>query len=166
MSITRLNPNTIYLGGPRTEIGDLTAKAAVCPGALVERVNTAGVQQFQNHSTAGGAGQRLVATEQSMLNKGINDGYAAGDLMEVSALDGGSSAYMLLASGENIAYGDQLESKGDGTLRAKASGTPLFVALEAVNNTNGNAGPTNPPAETGGTSALPTGAARIRVEVF
>jgi hypothetical protein len=38
---------------------------------------------------------------------------------------------MLIASGQNIAYGQKLESAGDGTLRALAAGTPLFVALES-----------------------------------
>ena len=134
MAITTNPPNTIWLGGPRTEIGDRSAKAAVTPGHLVERVNTAGVHQWQKHATAGGNTTRAVATEQSMLNKTIEDAYAAEDLMEVSELAGGSSALMFIASGQNIAYGDSLESAGDGTLRILASGTALFRALETKAN--------------------------------
>ena len=131
MTITRRDPNTIWLGGPRTELNDMTAKAAITPGHLVERVNTAGAWQWQKHSTAGGAASRTVATEPNMLNKGVNDAYAAGDLVEVSALAGGSNAWMFIASGQTITYGQKLESAGDGTLRALASGVALFQALES-----------------------------------
>lgn len=134
MSITRYDPNTIWLGGPRTVINDMAAKAAITPGHLVERVNTAGVWRWQKHATAGGDAQRAVATEQSMLNKGVSDDYAVGDLVEVAELGMGSNAWMFIASGQNIAYGQKLESAGDGTLRALASGTALFVALETKAN--------------------------------
>lgn len=134
MSITRRDPGTIWLGGPRTQIGDTAAKEAITPGHLVERVNTAGVWQWKKHATAGGAGTRAVATEQSMLNKGVDDAYAAGDLMEVSEGAGGSSFLMFIASGQNIAYGDKLESAGNGTLRILASGVALFAALESKPN--------------------------------
>lgn len=135
MTITRYDPGTIYLGGPRTEIGDMAAKEVITPGHLVERVNTAGVWQWQKHTTAGGPGSRSVATEQSMLNKGVDDNYAAGDLMEVTEAAGGTNMWMFIASGQNIAYGDQLESAGNGTLRKQAdTGIPLFVALETKAN--------------------------------
>lgn len=134
MAITRYAPNTVWLGGPRTVINDMAAKAAITPGHLVERVNTAGVWQWQKHGSAGGNTGRNVATEQSMLNKGVDDAYAAGDLVEVAEGTNGSNFWMLIASGQNIAYGDKLESAGDGTLRILASGTPLFVALETKAN--------------------------------
>ena len=133
MTITRRDPNTIWLGGPRTEIGDFTAKAAITPGHLVERVNTSGVWQWQKHATAGGNTARAVATEQNMLNLGVDVNYAALDLVEVSEGAGGSSFWMLIASGQNITFGQKLESAGDGTLRAIASGTALFQALESKN---------------------------------
>lgn len=130
MAITRYAPNTIWLGGPRTVINDMAAKAAITPGHLVERVNTAGVWRWQKHGTAGGPAQIAVATEQSMLNKGVDDDYAIGDLVEVCEGTNGTNAWMLVASGQDIAYGDKLESAGNGTLRKLAAGTPLFVALE------------------------------------
>ena len=167
MAITVLQPNTIWLGGPKTEINDRIAGVAICPGHLVERYNPSGaLLQWRPHSTAaGGNTTRAVAVDNSMVNKGVNDGYAIGDLVNVIEGAAGTSFWMLIASGQNIAPGAMLESVGDGTLRVWASGTKLFQALEAVNNTTGNAGPTNPPPQTGGTTALPVGSARIRVEV-
>lgn len=164
MSITVLQPNTIWLGGPRTQVNDLAAGVAICPGHLVERYVPSGTQvRLRPHATASVGTGRFVATEASMLNKNVNDGYAINDLVEVSELAGGSSAWMLIPSGQNITAGQKLESNGDGTLKAYSSGVALFSALESVNNTTGAAGPTNPPSS--GTTSLPTGAARIRVEV-
>lgn len=165
MTISVLPPNTIWLGGPRTEIGDVAAGVAITPGHLVERYNAAGVWRLRPHTTAGGNTARLVATEQSMINKNVNDGYAINDLVEATLAGMGTNLWMIIASGQSIAYGQKLESAGDGTLRAIAAGTALFQALETVNNTSGNAGPSDPPPQTGATTALPTGAARIRVEV-
>lgn len=130
MSITRKAPNTVFLGGERTQINDMAAKAAITPGHLIERVNTAGVWRWQKHSTAAGNTSPIVATEHAMNGKGFDDDYAVGDLVEASALRPGSTAWMLIASGQSISYGDRLESAGNGTLRILAAGTPLFTALE------------------------------------
>lgn len=130
MSITRQNPNTIFLGGNGTKVGDLAASAAISPGHLIDRFNNSGVIRLRKHATAGGACERLVATEQSMNNKQVTDAYAANDLVEAVALSTGATAWMHLASGQNIAAGDKLESAGDGTLRILASGVALFTALE------------------------------------
>jgi len=130
MSITRNNPNTIYLGGERVQVNDLAVSETVTPGHLLERFNNGGIIRWRKHATAGGGGPQAVATDASMLNKGVDDTYAAGDLAEVSVLQPGGTAWMLIASGQNISAGQKLESAGDGTLRAFASGTVLFTALE------------------------------------
>lgn len=130
MSVALNAPNTIFLGGERTQIGDRAASEAITPGHLVELFNNAGVIRFRKHATAAVATERLVATEQLMLNKGVDDAYAANDLMEVSAGRGGSTFWMFIASGQNIAAGDKLESAGNGTLRILAAGVALFSALE------------------------------------
>lgn len=131
MSVTQNDPNTIYLGplqGGRTIINDKACSEAITPGMGVELFNNGGIIRFRK-ATAALAGA-LVATEASMLNKGVDDAYAANDLIEVSALEKGSTAWMLIASGQNIAAGNQLEHAGDGTLRILASGVPVFTAQE------------------------------------
>lgn len=130
MAITRSDPNTIFLGGEHTQIGTLAASESITPGHLVERFNNAGVIRFRKHATAGGDTARLVALNHSMVNKGVDDVYAANDLVEVSAGRGGSTYWMLIASGQNIVAGNALESAGDGTLRIYGSGAKLFSALE------------------------------------
>lgn len=128
MSITRNNPNTIFLGGDRTQVNDLAGAATITPGHLVERDNVGGVIRWKLAS-ADIAGEPAVATDQSMLNKGVDDNYAAGDLVEVSVLHKGASAWMLIASGQNIDAGDLLGSAGGGTLKSGAT-VARFIALE------------------------------------
>lgn len=130
MSITRFNPNTVFLAGDREIVNDLAASEAITPGHLVDSFNNAGVMRWRKHATAGGACAKAVATEQSMLNRGVDDAYAANDLVEVSILSPGATAWMLIASGQTIVHGNKMESAGDGTLRIFASGTVLFKALE------------------------------------
>ena len=108
MSITRTNPNTIFLGGDRTQIGDLAVSASTTPGMLVERFNNSGVIRWRPSTGNGTAKPPAVATDQSMLNKGVDDVYAANDLAEVSVLHKGAVAWMLIASGQNVVAGDLL----------------------------------------------------------
>lgn len=147
MSITFQTPKTIHLGGPVTSVNDRAASASITPGMLVELDNNAGVIRYKPHASAGGDGVRAVAVDASMLNKGVDDAYAANDLVEVAVGAPGATFWMLIPSGQNITAGDQLESAGDGKLVILASGVALFAALENVNN---SAGPSD---------------ARIRVEV-
>ena len=132
MSITRHNPNTIYLGGGRTQVGDLAAAAVITPGHLVERDDVGGVIRWKL-ATTDIAGPPAVATDQSMLNKGVDDTYAVGDLMEVSILHKGGTAWMFIASGQNVAAGDLLGSAGGGTLKTGAT-VARFTALETKAN--------------------------------
>src|SRR5438552_18419191 len=112
MSITRNNPNTIFLGGDRIQIGDLAASEAITPGHLVDRFNAAGVIRWRKHATAAAAVAPAFATEQSMVNKGVDDAYALNDLMEVSIGTRGSAFWAFIASGQNIVAGNKLESAG------------------------------------------------------
>ena len=132
MSITRFDPNTIFLGGSKTDQSDLAASEAITPGHLVEKFNNAGVIRWRKNTntTADKASQCAVAMDHPMANKGVDDAYAAGDLVEVGVGHKGSQWWMLIASGQNIAAGDPLESAGNGTLRAFSTGPVLFYADE------------------------------------
>lgn len=146
MAITKFPPFTIWLGGPRTQIGDVPASAAITPGHLIERFDSAGAPFFRKHSAAGGAGS-TYATEQNMNNLSVDVAYGVNDLVEATVGEPGTTIWALIASGQNIANGQKLESAGNGTLRALAAGVAIALAVEAKNN---SAGPLD---------------ARIRVEV-
>lgn len=130
MSITRSNPNTIFLGGDRTQIGDLAASETIKPGHLVDRFNAASVIRWRKHATASIAVAPAFATEQSMLNRGVDDDYLVNQLMEVSIGSKGAAFWAFIASGQNIVAGNKLESAGDGTLKIFSAGIVLASALE------------------------------------
>lgn len=136
MTITRYDPNTIFLGSshdadPVLE-NTIAVSEAVTPGHLVERFNNGGVHRWRKHTnvTADSGTPPAVALEQAMLNQGVDDAYAANDLALVSIGYKGCAYWMFVASGQTIVFGDPLESAGDGTLRKFTTGVVLFTALE------------------------------------
>ena len=130
MAITRNDPGMVYLGGPRTVVNDLAASEAITPGMLVEKFNNAGVWRVKKHSLTSKEGNQY-ATEQSMLNKEVDDAYAANDLVETSIGAPGSTFWALIASGQAIVFGNALESAGDGTLKVFSAGIKIANALES-----------------------------------
>ena len=141
MAVQIRDPNTIHLGGEITMVADLAAGEAIIPGALVDRAAGA----YVNHAAAGGLAQPAFALEQAMMNAGqdqdphvltIDHPYAADDLMMVGVGKPGSTFYALLASGENVTDGAELDSNGDGKLKAGTTAPPVR-AIEDVNNTSG-----------------------------
>jgi hypothetical protein len=131
MTITRTNPNTIFLGGGDDRpiiVNDLATAAIVTPGMLIERDNVGGVIRWKL-ATADIAGETVVALDQSEVNKGVDDTYAVGDLVKAAHLRKGETAWMLIASGQNVDAGDLLGSAGGGTLKTGAT-VARFLALE------------------------------------
>lgn len=137
MAITRYPPNTVHLGGRLTMVNDLACSEAITPGMLVERHSASGTPKFRKHATAAGDTAQLIAIEAHMLNKGVDDDWASGSLIEVGAAHKGSTWWMIIASGEKLLAGEQLESAGNGLLRKKNAGVALFTALEDTDNTAG-----------------------------
>lgn len=134
MSITRNNPNTIFLGGVGDiiEVGDLAVSATTTPGMLMERFNNSGVIRWRPSTGNGTTKPPAVALDQPELNKGVDDTYAANDLARVAVLKKGQTAWMLLASGQVVSAGDLLGDNGSsvaGTLKGSPS-VALFTALE------------------------------------
>ena len=130
MSITRLNPNCIFLGGQRVQVNDLAASETITPGHLVDRFNSGGVIRWRKHATASIAVVPAFATEHSMANKGVDDNYLVNDLVEVSVCEPGAVVWAFIASGQNIVAGNKLESAGDGTLKIFSAGIVIASALE------------------------------------
>lgn len=134
MSIQRFNPGTIYLGGiaggGKVEVSDLAASEAITPGMLVERFANAGVNRVRK-STLTGLANVLFALDHPMANKGVDDAYAAGDLVQMLVGRPGDSVWALLTSGATIAFGAPLSDNGNGYLKA-ASGVTIAHALETI----------------------------------
>lgn len=123
MSITVYEPNRILLWGDLdgTIVNDVPAGAAITPGMLVEFYNVGGVQKLRPNSSATSVPTLLVAVENTMHNKGIDDAYEINDRVLARSLESGDIIYALIPSGQNIALGDYLQSNGDGKLKAATS---------------------------------------------
>lgn len=112
------------------------ASATVKPGYLVD-----GITSIAHHATAGGNTARKFAVERDELGAGIDNTYqgsgtvsayyASGDRVKVASCHAGMRVTAFVASGQNIAVNDKLESAGDGSLRKLNSGEAVAIATEA-----------------------------------
>ncbi len=131
MAITRNNPNTIWLGGMRTVVGDIAVAAALKPGALVQRDYVTGVVRWKA-AAADIDGPPAVLLEQAYVNQGYDTAYGVGDLADVAILQKGATAWMFVASGALIEQGDLLGSQGTSGMLKLGATKALFTAIERV----------------------------------
>lgn len=132
-------PNTILLGGgmnaadgAATLVNDKVAIEAITPGMILEYHNDGGELKWGVHDSGDAEVDITVALEQVFLNQGIEDPYAAGDLVLAAILKPGSVFYGIIPSGQNIQAGEYLQSNGDGKLKVLASGKARFMSLDEV----------------------------------
>ena len=130
-------------GGDRTiqnETG--VAGGTIKPGYLVDGVSTVAA-----HASAGAACPRTIALERDELGRGIDttyqtdpsnnvSDYAVGDVVKVAACHHGVQFTGWIASGQNIAENDRMESAGDGTFKKNSSGVILARSLETLDARN------------------------------
>lgn len=155
MTLALRNPNTIYLGGGEglggeggiTQVNTLHAVEQITPGMLLELHDDSGTPAWGVHDSADDPVPLAVALDYPLMNKGIDDVYAANDLVLAGILKPGSMFYGIIPSGQDIDVGERLQSNGDGKLKTAGSGDVRFVSH----------------TDTGGAVTVDT---RIRVEVL
>jgi len=127
-------PKTILLkGNPIRKEG--AAGGAITPGHLLKRTSTG---TFVVHDSADAAVAKAFALEADLIGNGIDDAYAADDQVQVAYCRPGDEIYALLpAAAGAVVVGNFLQSNGNGCLKMLAGGTPIAVALEAVDNSGG-----------------------------
>lgn len=107
--------NKIAVQSPFGAHKEAVANAAITPGHLIERMTTG---KMRAHATAGGnVVPVMFALEDSLQGNEITTAYTANNQMFFIVPLPGDEIYAILANGENVAIGDDLESAGDGTLR-------------------------------------------------
>jgi hypothetical protein len=91
--VQEYSPNTIWLGGMCiTPVHTYSAGEAITPGQLVILVSDGGTPKWYKANSATNIQPVWVALEQDEQNLGIDDNYAAGDLVKVAALGPGCTA--------------------------------------------------------------------------
>ena len=155
-------PNSVKLKAYNEVNNEYVAAAAITPGQLVE---LDGNGEVQPHSSAGQNALAMIAVEDYLQGKGIDEDYAADDQVQCWVPTKGDEAYMILADGENVADGDFLESDGNGNLQkheADSAGAVEYpasivgVALEDKDLS----------ASSGAESSALQGAQRIKIRIL
>lgn len=126
MSITRESPRTIMLAAnafPPVIVNDRVASEAITPGMLVEMISSGSDQKWRKNASATEQVEIAVALNQPELNLGVDDAYAAGDLVNVWKPGVGDVFWGLIQSGEDIAEGDLLQSASGGYVKEATATT-------------------------------------------
>jgi hypothetical protein len=106
--------NTIKLKSYLDVFNEYTANAAISPGMLVELMSTGKVRA---HATsAGNVTPIMFAIEDALQGKGVEDAYAAGDVVRCWIPQRGDEVQALLADEQIVVVGDALMSNGQGLL--------------------------------------------------
>lgn len=108
---------------------EAVANAAIIPGSCVEYISTGKVQKC---ATASGKFAYLVALEDELQGKGIDDAYAAGDQVKIWVAGRGDIANLLLQDEQTVVIGDYIEMFGEGRVRKYTSGVAIGIAVNAV----------------------------------
>jgi hypothetical protein len=138
--VQEYSPNTIWLGGMGiTPVHTYSAGEAITPGQLVILVSDGGTPKWYKANSATNIQPVWVALEQDEQNLGIDDNYAAGDLVKVAALGPGCTFYGLIPSGQDIAVCDYLQSNGDGNLKEATAVTAAANVARYQSLTNAGA---------------------------
>lgn len=125
--------NTVKLKKYLDIIEEMVAHAAITPGMLIEQLSTGKVRA---QSAAGSVSIPMVALEDELQGKGIDDAYAADDPVQVWVVQRGEIVNAILTTGQTIVIGDELTATGDGTLKeATYEDEVVAIAVEAVTTT-------------------------------
>ena len=150
-----MGPRIVVIGNTYAQNKEALSADTITPGHLII-LNTSGAAIKHNVAGAVAAagvqftGPVMVAVERDYFSSGIDTAYVAGDQVVYAELKSGAEWESLVAAGAAaIAYGDFVESAGDGTVRkSTVQANAIGRAREALDN------------------SLGASAARLRVEVL
>lgn len=128
-------PDTIVLRGSGIYV-EADAAATITPGHLVE-YDTSGDFALGATTTV----LPIFARENDIVGGEITDNYSSGGKVLGIIPQRGAMVYAILADGENVAIGADLEPAASGELQAVTSGAVVAVAAEAVDASDSAATP-------------------------
>ena len=115
--------------------GDWRAEELVChdddiePGMLV-MLDSSG--KAAPHDTEGGRAERMVALEDGLQGKSVDDDYEDGNIVTIAISAQHSEFNMIMTGGESISIGEELISAGDGKLMARDNATSGVTVQETI----------------------------------
>jgi len=118
--------NTIILQGFSMALQcEAEAHEDLYPGMLLQERSDG---KLQKHGDEGGIAERLIAYEDELQGKTMEEKYDSGERVLAARLVPGSKAQLMIKADEEIAIGDELISAGDGTfIEDTSAGTGVTV---------------------------------------
>jgi hypothetical protein len=123
MALAHRDPNTIYISGPMTPLNEWIGTGTITPGFLLEFYDNSGKNSLRAHSSATEQARCIVALEKSLNNKGVDDTYAANELIYAGEFQRGGVFWGIVQSGETISNAEPLQSAGNGKLKSATAAT-------------------------------------------
>lgn len=123
------------LGEPIQNEDNAAADGTIKPGHLITLDGNG--EWIRHNVTSAASVPAIFALEREEMGLGIEELYSAGDYVKAGHFGNGTRVNALIASGQDIAKGQKLESAGNGTLRAVSTGFAIAVATFAVDNSAG-----------------------------
>lgn len=108
-------PNTIILRGDNFTSREDFSNVAITPGQLLGFATN---DRLVPHASAGGPSGRIFALELGYVGDTVTTASASGDRIPYADCSTGTIVWAHLASGENVAKGQNLMSNGAGYLKA------------------------------------------------
>lgn len=139
-----VNPHRIELKksvGTRYEEG--IASSAITPGMILERTPGTGSpmdDEVQPHSVQGGRGELMIALEDALQGRTVDDAYEAGDVVGYNLALPGDEIYAWVEASASVSNGDKLCSNGSGAFEIAASGDEVLAEAIESKTTGGSGG--------------------------
>lgn len=130
-----VNPHRIELKkSPGTRYEEGIASEAITPGMIIERTPGTGTpmdNEVQKHSVQGGRGELMIALEDALQGKSIDDDYSQGDVVGYNLALPGDEIYAFVEANAQVSNGNKLCSNGGGAFEIAATGDEVLAeALE------------------------------------
>lgn len=131
-------PNTIQLRGDRGKREEAFAvDATIKPGHYCYRDSN---NKFARNVTAGRPGLLMIAIEDSLQGRGINDAYDIDSVVFTYIPEAGDLIYVRVPAGAAaIVIGDELYANNTGCFIKAGTGPVRLIAREALDNSAGGA---------------------------
>jgi hypothetical protein len=124
--MAKSTPDTILIKGDAFVVHEAVANAALTPGEFV-KFNSSG----EFIVTVAADNIKLIVIEDDLQGNEITDDYTAANIARAAYMQPGSIVRAIIADGQNISIGDELEMTSGGELTGVGSAEVVAVALEA-----------------------------------
>ena len=139
--MARSHNRIVLSGSPYGAFGENNAGAALSPGMIIELQADGDVNPMVSAIGEAVKGEVLVAVEDALQGKSIDDAYASGSKVQWYRPLPGDEINVLVKDGETIAIADDLVVEASSGLLVEAAGTEaryMFKALEALSPSGAN----------------------------